>query len=49
MLVISVVVSIASTTLGTWLSLAFHRAPGSLIVLVAAALFALTLLHRRPA
>ena len=49
MLVISVVVSIASTTLGTWLSLAFRRAPGSLIVLVAAALFALTLLHRRPA
>ncbi len=49
MLVISVAVSIASTTLGTWLSLASHRAPGSLIVLVAAALFALSLLHRRSA
>jgi ABC-type Mn2+/Zn2+ transport system permease subunit len=49
MLVISMAVSVASTTLGTWLSLALRRAPGSLIVLVAAALFALTLLRRRPA
>ena len=49
MLFASVTVSIASTTLGTWLSFATHRAPGSLIVLVAAGLFALSLLRRRPA
>ena len=46
MLVISVAVSIASTTLGTWLSLALHRAPGSMIVLVAAGFFLLSLLRR---
>lgn len=43
MLVISVAVSIASTTLGTWLSLALHRTPGSTIVLVAAGFFLLSL------
>jgi ABC-type Mn2+/Zn2+ transport system permease subunit len=48
MLVISVMVSIASTILGTWLSLALHRTPGSMIVLVAASLFFLSLLPRRP-
>jgi ABC-type Mn2+/Zn2+ transport system permease subunit len=46
MLVISVAVSIASTTLGTWLSLALHRTPGSMIVLVAASFFLLSLLRR---
>ena len=46
MLGISVVASIASTALGTWLSLALHRTPGSMIVLVAAAFFFLSLLRR---
>jgi|GEM_PF-2587948 len=46
MLVISVAASIAATTLGTWLSLALHRAPGPNIVLVAAGLFLLSLLRR---
>jgi len=46
MLVISVAASIASTTLGTWLSLALQRAPGSMIVLVAAGFFSLSLLRR---
>jgi len=46
MLVISVAASIASTTLGTWLSLALHRPPGSMIVLVAAGFFLLSLLRR---
>jgi ABC-type Mn2+/Zn2+ transport system permease subunit len=46
MLLISVAVSIASTTLGTWLSLATHRPPGSMIVLVAASFFVLSLLLR---
>jgi ABC-type Mn2+/Zn2+ transport system permease subunit len=46
MLVVSVAVSIASTTLGTWLSLALHRTPGSMIVLVAASFFFLSLLPR---
>ena len=46
MLIISVAVSIASTTLGTWLALALHRAPGSMIVLVAAGFFLLSLLRR---
>ena len=47
MLLISVAVSTASTTLGTWLSLALHRTPDSMIVLVAASLFLLSLLHRQ--
>jgi ABC-type Mn2+/Zn2+ transport system permease subunit len=46
MLVISVAVSIASTGVGTWLSLALHRTPGSMIVLVAASFFFLSLLRR---
>ena len=46
MLLISVAVSIASTTLGTWLSLVLHRTPGSMIVLVAAGVFLLSLLRR---
>ena len=46
MLVVSVVVSIASTSLGTWLAVALHRPPGSMIVLVAAAFFVLSLLKR---
>jgi ABC-type Mn2+/Zn2+ transport system permease subunit len=46
MLIISVAVSIASTTLGTWLSLGLHRSPGSMIVLVAAGFFVLSLLQR---
>ena len=46
MLAISVVVSIASTTLGTWLSLSLHRTPGPMIVLVAAGFFLLSLLRR---
>jgi len=46
MLVISVAASIASTTLGTCLSLGLHRAPGSMIVLVAAGFFLLSLLRR---
>jgi zinc transport system permease protein len=46
MLIISVLVSIASTILGTWLSLALHRKPGSMIVLVAASFFFLSLLPR---
>jgi ABC-type Mn2+/Zn2+ transport system permease subunit len=46
MLVISVAVSIAATTLGTWLSVALHRAPGSMIILVAAGFFFLSLLRR---
>jgi zinc transport system permease protein len=46
MLLVSAGVSIASTTLGTWLSLALHRTPGSMIVLVAAAFFFLSLLPR---
>ena len=43
MLVISVVVSIASTTFGTWLSLSLHRTPGPMIVLVAGSFFLLSL------
>ena len=46
MLAISVAVSIASTTLGTWLSLSLHRTPGAMIVLVAASFFLLSLLRR---
>jgi ABC-type Mn2+/Zn2+ transport system permease subunit len=46
MLVISVTVSIASTTLGTWLSFMTHRPPGSMVVLVAASFFLLSLLRR---
>jgi zinc transport system permease protein len=46
MLAISVAISIASTTLGTWLSLSLHRTPGSMIVLVAAGFFLLSLLRR---
>ena len=46
MLVISVAVSIASTTLGTWLALALRKTPGSMIVLVAAAFFVLSLLRK---
>jgi len=46
MLVISVAVSIASTTLGTWLSLSLHRTPGPMIVLIAASFFLLSLLRR---
>ena len=46
MLVISVAVSIASTTLGTLLSLSLHRTPGPMIVLVAASFFLLSLLRR---
>jgi ABC-type Mn2+/Zn2+ transport system permease subunit len=46
MLVISVALSIASTTLGTWLSLSLHRTPGSMIVLVAAGFFLVSLLRR---
>jgi ABC-type Mn2+/Zn2+ transport system permease subunit len=46
MLAISVAVSIASTTLGTWLSFALHRTPGSMVVLVAATFFFLSLLRR---
>jgi len=46
MLGISVLASIASTALGTWLSFALHRTPGSMIVLVAATFFFLSLLRR---
>jgi len=46
MLIVSVVASLASTTIGTWLSVALHRAPGSMIVLVAAGIFLLSLLRR---
>jgi zinc transport system permease protein len=46
MLVISVAVSMASTTLGTLLSLSLHRTPGPMIVLVAASFFLLSLLRR---
>jgi ABC-type Mn2+/Zn2+ transport system permease subunit len=46
MLAMSVMVSIASTTLGTWLSLSLHRTPGPMIVLVAAGFFLLSLLRR---
>ena len=46
MLMISVAVSIASTTAGTWLAIALHRAPGSMIVLMAAGFFFLSLLRR---
>ena len=46
MLVTSVALSIASTTLGTWLSLSLHRTPGSMIVLVAAGFFLVSLLRR---
>jgi len=46
MLVISVAVSIASTTLGTWLAVSLRRTPGSMIVLVAAAFFVLSLLRK---
>jgi ABC-type Mn2+/Zn2+ transport system permease subunit len=49
MLAISVMVSIASTTLGTWLSLSLHRTPGPMIVLVAAGFFLLSLLRRSKA
>jgi ABC-type Mn2+/Zn2+ transport system permease subunit len=45
MLLISIVFSVASTTLGTCLSFALHRAPGSMIVLVAAGFFVLSLLR----
>jgi len=34
---------VTSTTLGTYLSFALHRAPGSMIVLVAAGFFVLSL------
>jgi len=46
MLLISVALSIASTTLGTWLAFSLHRTPGSVIVLVATGLFFLSLLSR---
>ena len=46
MLVVSVVISIAATTLGTWLSIVLHRPPGSMIVLVAATFFVFSLLKR---
>ena len=45
MLAISVVVSVASTTLGTCLALALHRPPGSMVVLVAASFFVTSLLR----
>jgi ABC-type Mn2+/Zn2+ transport system permease subunit len=45
MLLISIFFSVASTTLGTGLSFALHRAPGSMIVLVAAGFFVLSLLR----
>lgn len=45
MLIVSVVVSIASTTLGTWLSVVLHRPPGSMIVLAAATFFVFSLLR----
>ena len=45
MLLISVFFSVASTTLGTGLSFALHRAPGSMIVLVASGCFVLSLLR----
>jgi ABC-type Mn2+/Zn2+ transport system permease subunit len=45
MLLFSMAFSVASTTLGTCLSFALHRAPGSMIVLVAAGFFALSLLR----
>ena len=44
MLLISVAVSIVSTSVGTWLSFALHRTPGSMVVLVAATCFFLSLL-----
>ena len=47
MLIISVAVSVASTTIGTLLSFALHRTPGSMIVLVAAGFFVVSL-GRRP-
>ena len=46
MLVTSVALSIASTTLGTWPSRSLHRTPGSMIVLVAAGFFLVSLLRR---
>jgi ABC-type Mn2+/Zn2+ transport system permease subunit len=45
MLLISIILSVASTTLGTCLSFALQRAPGSMIVLVAAGFFVLSLLR----
>ena len=46
MLIISVAVSIASTTVGTLLSIALHRTPGSMVVLVAASFFLVSLVRR---
>jgi ABC-type Mn2+/Zn2+ transport system permease subunit len=46
MLVISVAVSIASTTLGTWLAVSLRRTPGSMIVLVAAGFFVLSMFRK---
>ena len=46
MLTISVAISIASTTAGTFLSFALHRTPGSMVVLVAASFFLVSLVRR---
>jgi ABC-type Mn2+/Zn2+ transport system permease subunit len=47
MLVISAAVAVLSTTLGTSAASLLHREAGALVVIVAAACFFLSLLHRQ--